>query len=237
MGYQTQVGFQTWDDGVPDRWWGTRQGWVKKGNLSFSEFSNVHFNLTSRGFNLTSCKIISFTSHGNLTSHQSGILHSLITAHIRRMGKVMFSVCPHLGGGGQGQRSIQPGGCQVKGQSSRGESGQRSIQPGGQVKGQSSRGGVRSSWLGGEVRSSQGGGSGPASGGVSASCALLRAVCHLRSRRRTFLFLSYFCRSRTVIRVISHFMLLVRPDMYSSPNSHFCFHILPFLFQKNELAN
>ena len=78
MGYQTQVGFQTWDDRVPDRWWGTRQGWVKKGNLSFSEFSNIHFNLTSCGFNLTSCKIISFTSRGNLTSHQSGILHSLI---------------------------------------------------------------------------------------------------------------------------------------------------------------
>ena len=30
VGYQIQVGFQTWDDGVPDRWWGTRQGWVKK---------------------------------------------------------------------------------------------------------------------------------------------------------------------------------------------------------------
>ena len=78
VGYQTQVGFLTWDDGVPDRWWGTRQGWVKKGNLSFSEFSNVRFNLTSRGFNLTSHKIISFTSRGNLTSHESGILHSLI---------------------------------------------------------------------------------------------------------------------------------------------------------------
>ena len=66
MGYQTHVGFQTWDDGVPDRWWGTRQGWVKKGNLSFSELSNVHFNLRSRGFNITSRKIISFTSRGNL---------------------------------------------------------------------------------------------------------------------------------------------------------------------------
>ena len=78
VGYQTQVGFQTWDDGVPDRWSGTRQGWVKKGNLSFSKFSNVRFNLTSCGFNLISRKIISFTSRGNLTSHQSGILHSLI---------------------------------------------------------------------------------------------------------------------------------------------------------------
>ena len=78
VGYQTQVGFQTLDDGVPDRWWGTRQGWVKKGYLSFSEFSNVRFNLTLRGFNLISRKIISFTSCGNLTSHKSGILHSLI---------------------------------------------------------------------------------------------------------------------------------------------------------------
>ena len=86
MGYQTQVVFQTWDDAVPDRWWGTRQGWVKKGNLSFSEFSNVRFNLTSRGFNLTSRKVISFTSRGNLTSQQSGIHHSLIFSHFK-LGK------------------------------------------------------------------------------------------------------------------------------------------------------
>ena len=45
----------------------------------------------------------------------------LITARIRRMGKVMFSVCSHLGGGG--------GGGQVKGQSSRG-GGQ--VQPAGE---------------------------------------------------------------------------------------------------------
>ena len=57
-------------------------------------------------------------------------------------------------------------------------------------------GGVRSSCRGGGsgpaggggVRSSRRGGSGPAGGG-SASCALLRAVCLLRSHRRTFLFL------------------------------------------------
>ena len=46
-------------------------------------------------------------------------------------------------------------------------------------------GGVRSvSWRGGQVQ--LGGGVGPAGGG-SASCALLRAVCLLRSRRRTVL--------------------------------------------------
>ena len=71
-GSRHEMGFQTWG-GIPDT------GRVPDmGNLSFSEFSNVCFNLTSRGFNFTSRKIISFTSHGNLTSHQSGILHSLI---------------------------------------------------------------------------------------------------------------------------------------------------------------
>ena len=71
-------------------------------------------------------------------------MRSLFTARIRRMGKVMFSVCPHLGGGGQ----VQLGGGQ--------------IQPVG--------------------------GGGSVSRGGSASCALLRAVCLLRSRRRTCLF-------------------------------------------------
>ena len=91
------------------------------------------------------------------------------------------------------------------------------------------RGGVRSSWGGGQVQLSGGGGqvqlgggvrsscpggcqvqlpwggSGPAAGGVrsscpggvsqpggSSSCALLRAVCLLHSRRRTFLFTDIF---------------------------------------------
>ena len=31
-----------------------------------SDFSDVCFNLTACGFNLTSCKIISFTTHGNI---------------------------------------------------------------------------------------------------------------------------------------------------------------------------
>ena len=95
-------------------------------------------------------------------------------------------------GGGSGQRSIQPGGVRSKvnpaggqGQVQLGGSGQRSIQPGGVGQVQLA-GGVRSSWLGG--------GSGPASGGGggSASCALLRAVCLLRSRRRTVLFMGLF---------------------------------------------
>ena len=84
--------------------------------------------------------------------------------------KVIVSLCLSVhtwGGGGGGQ--VQPGG--VSGLPDRG-------------------GGVRSSWRGGGVRSSQRGGgrSGPADGGGGpASCALLRAVCLLRSRRRTFL--------------------------------------------------
>ena len=65
------IGYQT-DGAVPGR------GGLKQGNLSFSEFSNIRFNLTSCGLNLTSRKIISFTLCGNLMSHQSGILHSLI---------------------------------------------------------------------------------------------------------------------------------------------------------------
>ena len=100
----------------------------------------------------------------------------VFTARIRRMGKVMFSVCSHLGGGGV--RSSQGGG--VRSVSRQGGSG-----PAG--------GGVRSSWggsgpaRGGWVRSSQGGsgqsadgggqvqpggGSGPAGRGVSILCPL-----------------------------------------------------------------
>ena len=80
-----------------------------------------------------------------------------------------------VGGGCQGQRSIQLGGrgrvrssCQGSSGSKvnpAGGEGQRSIQPGG-------------------VRSIQWGGGSP-------SCALLRAVCLLRSRRRTFLLIKY----------------------------------------------
>ena len=118
-----------------------------------------------------------------LTCH----LSLIITARIRRMGKVMFSVCPHLGGGGQ----VQAGG--GSGPAGWGEGGQVSPAgrggsgPGGGVGGSGpagGRGGVRSSRPGGRgVRSVQRRG-----GGVSASCALLQAVCLLRSRRRTFLF-------------------------------------------------
>ena len=77
--------------------------------------------------------------------------------------------------GGSGQKSIQLGGGQVQ---PGGGSGQRSIpiQPGG----------VRSSQGVCQVQLAEGGGQVQAGGG-SASCALLRAVCLLRSRRRTFL--------------------------------------------------
>ena len=90
----------------------------------------------------------------------------------------MFSLCPHLGGGGQVQL---PGG----------GSGPAAVGGVGQVQ----PGGVRSSWgggsgpAGGVSQSSRGGGVGQVQlgGGESASCALLRVVCLLRSRRRTFL--------------------------------------------------
>ena len=148
----------------------------------------------------------------------------------------MFSVCPHLGGGGSGVRSksnpggqvkVQTQGGQVKvqtqggsgqsptrggggsgqsptgggsGQSNRGGQSRgggdfrSKSNPGGQVKvqrvggeGQVSpaRGGDQSSWGG---VSPGGGGGGSDQLGGSASCALLQAVCLLRSRRRTFLF-------------------------------------------------
>ena len=85
---------------------------------------------------------------------------------VRREGNSFtLFVSPHLGGGGSADR---------------GGSGPATGGGGG---------GVRSSHR-------RGGGSGPAGGGVSgpagggsASCALLRAVCLLRSRRRTFLFI------------------------------------------------
>ena len=105
-----------------------------------------------------------------------------VTARIRRMEKVMFSVCPHLGGV-SGQRSIQLGGCQVKGQSSRGGSGQRSIQLGGQVKGQSSQG-VRSKVnpaRGDQVQPAGGGGQvQPVGGGqhLALSCGRYASCVH-----------------------------------------------------------
>ena len=140
---------------------------------------------------------------------------NLVTARIRRMGEGnVFSLFTSGGGGvspaGGGVRSSWPGG---SGQSGRGGSGQSSWGGGGQVQpvgggqvsvargGQVSlaRGGSRPASRGGQVQLAGGGGqvqlagregSGPASGGGgSASCALLRAVCLLHSRRRTFLFL------------------------------------------------
>ena len=107
----------------------------------------------------------------------------------------VFTLSTPGGGGGSGQSvdrgggQVQPGReVRVKGQSG-GGSGQRSIQlggskvnpagEGGQVKGQSSWGGGQVQPGGGQVQLAGGGG--------SASCALLPAVCLLRSRRRTFL--------------------------------------------------
>ena len=52
----------------------------------------------------------------------------VITARIRRMGKVMFSVCPHLGGG-----QVSPAGGGGSGQSSRWGGGGGSVQPAGGV--------------------------------------------------------------------------------------------------------
>ena len=127
-------------------------------------------------------------------------------------GNVLTRVCPSVcpqGGGGQvqpggsgpargvrssgGVRSSWGGSGPARGgvRSSRGGSGPAG---GGQVQlgggGQSSRGEgqVQLGWGqvqpgGGGVRSSRGG---------SASCTLWRAVCLLRSRRRTFLFLPAF---------------------------------------------
>ena len=100
----------------------------------------------------------------------------------------MFSLCPHLGGG---QVSEPTGGGQV----SEPTGGGGQVQLGG-VRSVSRRGGVRSSWRGGGQVSEPMGGGGQvqlgggvrSSRGGSASCALLRAVCLLRSRRRTFLF-------------------------------------------------
>ena len=141
----------------------------------------------------------------------------------------MFSVCSHLGGGQVRGGQVQlAGGVR----SSRGGSGPArwggQVQPGGvrsswggQVQlGGSGLGGVRSSW-GGQVQLGGSGpargGSGPAGGGGqlqlagggqvqpggSGSCTLLRAVCLLHSRRRTFLFSNtfYFCLKNYIIRV------------------------------------
>ena len=95
-------------------------------------------------------------------------------------GKVMFSVCLHLGGGvspaGWGGGGSGPAGRGGGGSGPAGRGGDQVSQPmggggSGQVSQPTGGGGVRSSW----------------GGGGSASCALLRAACLLRSRRRTFL--------------------------------------------------
>ena len=80
--------------------------------------------------------------------------------------------------------------------------------PGGvRVKGQSSQeGGVRSKV---NLAGWGGGVSGPAGGG-SGSCALLRAVCLLRSRRRTFLFNINLSDCKSMTHVMSKFRRNIR---------------------------
>ena len=116
------------------------------------------------------------------------MISCIITARIRRMGEVMFSLCPHRGGaecqvnqlmrGGQVQPGLVrwvswPGGGFSFLLANRG--GQ--VQPVGgggiQVNQPTGGGGVRSSWRG--VRSSHWGGS--VNGGVSILCPL---VCTIR---------------------------------------------------------
>ena len=82
---------------------------------------------------------------------EAGEENIIITARIRNyflMGKVMFSLCPHLGGGVGG--SVQWGG---SGQSS---GGKGQVSPtrgqGGGVSGQSSWGGSPARWGGGSVQ-------------------------------------------------------------------------------------
>ena len=106
-------------------------------------FPCFRFNLTLRGLNLTSRKSTSCKRH-ELPKWNSSLL-DIFTARIRRMGKVMFSVCSHLGGGGGGGSGskVNPagvwwvGGVRVKGQSSWGGGGVRGgeVQPGGGVSG------------------------------------------------------------------------------------------------------
>ena len=102
-------------------------------------------------------------------------------------------VCPHLGGGGGGGQVSEPtggGGFQPGG-------GVRSVSRLGGGLGPAGRGGSGpAGGGGGQVSEPTGGGAVPAGGGGagSASCALLRAVCLLRSRRRSFLFQSVYTR-------------------------------------------
>ena len=127
---------------------------------------------------------------------------------IRRMGEGNVFSLFTSGGGGSGQ-SADGGGVRSASGGGGGQvsqlTGEGQVQPAGGGSGQSanggggsgpaSGGGVRSS-RGGQVSQLTGGGQvqpgGVSQRGGSASCALLRAVCLLRSRRRTFLFVIDF---------------------------------------------
>ena len=112
----------------------------------------------------------------------------VITARVRSTtGRYCFHRCLSVHRGG-GVRSVQPGGGQV---SPAGGGGVRSVQPGG--GGQSALGWVRSVAGGGQVSSQGVGQVSGGGGGVSQDrtteglLTTRRAVCLLRSRRRTFL--------------------------------------------------
>ena len=144
----------------------------------------------------------------------------VITARIRRMGKVMFSVCSQGGGGQPGGGQVQPGGGV---RSSRGGLGpaRGGLGP---ARGGSARGGsgpargVSGPAGGGQVRLGGGsfrlgGGQVQLGGGVSRDMstagviATRRAVCLLRSRRRTFLFTKLFIlihKTMVICRTTSH---------------------------------
>ena len=104
---------------------------------------------------------------------------------VRREGNVLTCVCLSVYRGGVRSSWRRGGSGPAARMGGSGPAGGGQVQlPGG--SGPAAGGGVRSSCQGG-VRSSRGEGGSVRLGG-SASCALLRAVCLLRSRRRTFLF-------------------------------------------------
>ena len=115
----------------------------------------------------------------------------------------MFSVCSHLGGGQSSRGGVSPAG--RGGQSSWG-----GVSPAGGGGGQSSQGGVSPA---------RGGGSVQLVGGGSAKIGLTtrRAVCLLRSRRRTFLFYALFTHKVSY----SDFLFKENIDQVSS-KFHFC---------------
>ena len=102
----------------------------------------------------------------------TGIGVLLITARIRRMGKVMFSVCPHLGGGVLNPRRSHGLSTPLPGLSTGG--GGHSVGGGHSAGGVIQPGGYSARGVG-TIRTTEW------------VLTTQRAVCLLRSRRRTFL--------------------------------------------------